>query len=506
MFDELHKNYDPKILSTGSLTKTVGKFGRKKKLVMCHGVFDVVHPGHIRHLAYAKSKADLLLVSITCDRWINKGPYRPHVPERLRALSLAALDMVDYVIIDDNKSPLINIDKIQPDFFAKGFEYSDNLPKATLDEIERVKSFGGEMLFTPGDVVYSSTKLISSVTPNLKTVKLKTMMQQLGIGFGDIENAVTDLSDIKAHIVGDTIVDSFTRTTLIGGNTKTPTFSVKFDRREDYVGGAGIVAQHVKAAGAEVVFSTLLGGDDLGAFVRDTLEEQHIELNVVIDKNRPTTNKNAVICGDYRLLKIDTLDNASISADLLQQFVGFVADTPSDCLIFSDFRHGIFNKGTISALKEAIPLNTFSVADSQLASRWGNITEFKDFNLVTPNEREARFSVADQDCNIVQLSHLIKEGTNSENVILKLGAKGLFFIGADVYHSIDSFAENVIDPVGSGDALLAYSSLVLKKTSSLPLACLAGSLAAACECEIDGNIPITPEDILKKLDSVKKSI
>ena len=66
----------------------------------------MVHPGHVRHLIYAKSKADILVVSITADKYIQKGMYRPFVPENLRAINLAAFEMVDYVIVDDNKLPL----------------------------------------------------------------------------------------------------------------------------------------------------------------------------------------------------------------------------------------------------------------------------------------------------------------------------------------------------------------------------------------------------------------
>lgn len=506
MVDELRKSYQGKILNKKDLIDAVGKFGRELKVVLCHGVFDVVHPGHIRHLAYAKSKADILVVSITCDRWIKKGPYRPHVPEDLRALSLAAFDMVDFVIIDHDETPIKNIEEIKPDFFAKGFEYSDNLPKATIEEMEVVNSYGGEIIFTPGDIVYSSTNLINITEPDLRVEKFQTMMSQMEIDFEYIERTINQLKGIKVHVVGDTIVDSYTRTSLIGGNTKTPTFSVLFNSKEDYVGGAGIVSLHLGAAGADVTFTTMLGDDTLGQFAEDHLLSQGIKLNVIKNKNRPTTNKNAIICGEHRLLKLDTLDNAIITPDIVERFNSYISGEKGDCLIFSDFRHGIFNKGTIPSLIQAAPKGVMKVADSQLASRWGNITEFKDFDLITPNEREARFAVADQDCNIVNLTHQIKEASNSKNVILKLGPKGLFFLGEDVYHSIDAFTTNVRDAVGSGDALLAYATLTMKATGSLALACVIGSIAAACECEIDGNTPITPDMIIEKLAVIKEEM
>src|SRR5229473_5108352 len=112
-----------KVKTVGELIAIVGLRPREKKVIMCHGVFDVVHPGHIRHLLYAKSKADILIASITADIHITKGLHRPHVPQDLRAVNLAAFEMVDYVVIDRDAKPLANIAIIQPDYFAKGFEY-----------------------------------------------------------------------------------------------------------------------------------------------------------------------------------------------------------------------------------------------------------------------------------------------------------------------------------------------------------------------------------------------
>src|SRR5271155_3171343 len=127
MDNHLLKKYGHKIKSANELASIVGAIvPRKKKVIMCHGVFDIVHPGHIRHLIYAKGKAEILIASITADRHISKGHYRPHVPQLLRALNLAAFEMIDYVVIDSNATPVRNIGIIQPDYLAKGYEYNEN--------------------------------------------------------------------------------------------------------------------------------------------------------------------------------------------------------------------------------------------------------------------------------------------------------------------------------------------------------------------------------------------
>ena len=119
------KSYLNKILSANEILKKIGEFPRTKKfkVSMCHGVFDLVHPGHIRHLTFTKSKSSILIVSITSDIHVKKAELRPYVPQKLRAENLAALEFVDYVLIDKNETPIENLKKIKPDFFVKGYEY-----------------------------------------------------------------------------------------------------------------------------------------------------------------------------------------------------------------------------------------------------------------------------------------------------------------------------------------------------------------------------------------------
>ena len=507
MLASLTEKYRHKIKTADELLKIIGRRPRKKKVIMCHGVFDVVHPGHLRHLIYAKDKADILVVSITADVHISKGQYRPHIPQDLRALNLAAFEIVDYVIIDLEAMPLNNISKLQPDFFAKGYEYTaGGAPEKTQDEMEVLRSYGGEIIFTPGDIVYSSSKLIDLAPPSIRLEKLLTLMDLEKLTFDSFRQSLDKLKGKKVHVVGDTIVDSYTQTAMIGGQTKTPTMSVLYERRDDYIGGAAVVAEHLRAAGAEVVFSTVLGDDALKDFVLDGLKKLGVECRPVIDHTRPTTNKNAIVAGGYRLLKIDTLDNRTISDEILEELATSVSETSCDAVVFSDFRHGVFNRRTIPHLVKAIPQGVYKVADSQVASRWGNIMEFENFHLITPNEREARFALADQDSGVRPLAYALCKAAKCETMILKLGDRGVLTCrnGGTDGIVVDSFVERVVDTVGAGDALLAYATLAMLATRSDTVATILGSMAAACECERDGNVPITPGDVRKKIDDVER--
>ena len=513
MLVSLTDRYQHKIKTPEELRRIVGDRPRSRKVIMCHGVFDVVHPGHVRHLLYAKSKADILIASLTADKHITKGIYRPHVMQDLRAVNLAAFEMVDYVLIDERDKPLENIRLIQPDYFAKGFEYGVNgIPQKTAEELEIVQSYGGEIIFTPGDIVYSSSTLINETAPDLRYTNLQIVMERNNIDFGGLRKVLDKMKGLRVHVVGDTIVDSYTYCTMIGGQTKTPTLSVAFERRVDYVGGAGIVAKHLLAAGADVTFSTVLGDDSLKEFVANDLRSAGINLRAIVDETRPTVNKNAIIVGGYRLLKVDTLDNRSISDDILTKLQANLNTQPADAVVYSDFRHGIFNRRTVPKLIEAIPTGAYRVADSQVASRWGNITEFKDFDLITPNEREARFALGDQDSGVRPLASSLYDAARCKLLILKLGERGVLacrnseHVSLDSFFVIDSFVDQVVDAVGAGDAMLAYATLSMLACRNDVVATIIGCMAASCECEVDGNIPITLEHVRGKIDSIERHL
>jgi len=368
------------------------------------------------------------------------------------------------------------------------------------------------MIFTPGDIVYSSTSLINLSPPNIAAEKLAVMLEAENIGFDDLRAALDQFEGKRVHVVGDTIVDTYTHCSLIGNNAKTPTFSVRYERSEEYVGGAGIVSLHIREAGADVVYSTVLGEDELAARVLEDLGAANVVCKPVIDKSRPTTNKNAFIADGYRLLKVDTLDNRTITDKVLLELCDSIANTQTDAVIFSDFRHGLFNKGTIPALTSAIPKDVFRVADSQVASRWGNILDFSGFNLITPNEKEARFALADQDSGVRPLALNLFEESKVGTLILKLGSRGIITYRSDrvgdfrAFFAIDSFTDNLLDAVGAGDALLAYATLGMLATGNEVIASVLGSFAASIECERDGNIPVSRIDVHKKIDSVESQI
>ena len=316
-------------------------------------------------------------------------------------------------------------------------------------------------------------------------------MERNDITFDVLRDVLGRMPGQRVHVVGDTIVDSYTQCAMIGGQTKTPTMSVLYESRVDYVGGAGIVAKHLIARRRQ--------GDVLDGARRRRAARRLRSTTCVrpastcapsSTASRPTVNKNAIVVGGYRLLKIDTLDNRSISDSILASIAEAVSSTPADAVVCSDFRHGLFNRRTIPELIKAIPPNVFRVADSQVASRWGNITEFTDFDMITPNEREARFALADQDSGIRPLASSLYDAARCKLLILKLGERGVLACrnsdheSLDSFFVIDSFVDHLVDAVGAGDALLAYATLAMLVSRNEAISTILGAFAAGLRMRV----------------------
>ena len=159
----------------------------------------------------------------------------------------------------------------------------------------------------------------------------------------------------------------------------------------------------------------------------------------------------------------------------------------------------------------ALPRGPMRVADSQVASRWGNILDFQGFDLITPNEREARFALGDQDSTVRPLAMELYKRANCKYLMLKMGERGMIVYRAPSdtvrsFFTVDSLADRVVDAVGAGDALLAYATITLVVSKCVVSASILGSIAAALACERDGNNPIDANDLVKRLNQVERQI
>jgi D-beta-D-heptose 7-phosphate kinase/D-beta-D-heptose 1-phosphate adenosyltransferase len=132
-----------------------------KKIVFTNGVFDLLHPGHLRYLQHARSLGDALVVGVNSDRSVraNKGEGRPITPEAERAEILAGLSPVDAAVIFDEDTPLAIISAVQPDVLVKGADWAQD----AIVGRDVVEARGGTVVRVPIAAGYSTTALIETI-------------------------------------------------------------------------------------------------------------------------------------------------------------------------------------------------------------------------------------------------------------------------------------------------------------------------------------------------------
>jgi len=238
-----------------------------KSLVVCHGCFDIVHPGHIRHLRQAKTMGDVLLVSLTGDAQISKGKGRPLIPEELRAENLAELDLVDMVYIDQNATALAMLQAVKPDVYIKGREYENNNDPRFHAERQAVEDGGGRVIFSSGDIVFSSTVLIDSFGQSMDPFhsRLMSLLENPELSADRLGEIVTNFRGKRMVVVGEAIRDTYVLCDRPDVAGEGPMLTLRPLETRCYEGGAAIIARHAAAMGARPVLVTALPDDEEGA-------------------------------------------------------------------------------------------------------------------------------------------------------------------------------------------------------------------------------------------------
>jgi rfaE bifunctional protein nucleotidyltransferase chain/domain len=152
-----------KLIDFNKLSERIRDLKAKgKKIVLCHGCFDLMHPGHIKYFQAAKKMGDVLIVTLTPDIYVDKGPGRPVFNQILRAESIAALSCVNYVAVNKWSTAEETLRILRPDIYVKGqeFERLEDKTGKIQKEYEVLKEIGAEIAFTR-EIVFSSTELLN---------------------------------------------------------------------------------------------------------------------------------------------------------------------------------------------------------------------------------------------------------------------------------------------------------------------------------------------------------
>ncbi len=473
----------------------------RRETVFVSGTFNVLHPGHLRLLKFAKANGVRLVVGVLTDRVAGSAA---HVPQDFRLEAVKMNGLVDEAFLVDSAVEEVIL-KLKPALVVKGKEHKSH----ENPEQKAVDSYGGKLLFSSGDVVFSSLDLIrrEMASQEQKSISLpKQFMSRRKVTAKSLIDVMQKFKGLKVVVVGDVIVDEYISCDPLGMSEEDPTIVVTPISSRTFIGGAAIVAAHAASLGAHVKFFSVVGDDASAKFCRDELSKFGVEHHLLVDDSRPTTLKQRFRSRSKTLLRVSHLAQRLIDESFQNELAIKLAKACSDAdlLIFSDFNYGTLPQGVVDQITAIAAKNkTKIVADSQSSSQIGDISRFKNVDLLTPTEREARLALRNTEDGLVVIAELVCVAANAGAAIVKLGEQGVLLharkgktFETDQIPALNSAPQDV---AGAGDCMLVASSLALTVGANMWEAGLLGSLAAAIQVGRVGNTPITQDEILHEL-------
>lgn len=475
--------------------------GDADKIVFVSGNFNVIHPGHLRLLNFAAECGDYLVVGVTKDS--APGTF---IPELLRLEGVSAIGAVDSAFLLP-VPPEEFIAGLKPDLVVKGKEHETHFNP----EQQVLESYGGKLLFSSGEVRFSSMDLLQRELheTNLSTIlKPADFPARHGFDSRGLVGLIDRFTSLRVVVVGDLIVDEYVTCDPLGMSQEDPTIVVTPIKRDLFVGGAGIVAAHARGLGARVKYFGVVGDDQAAAYALQTLQEHRVEACLVKDDSRPTTLKQRYRARGKTLLRVSHLRQHDISQQLITALLDELTPAleEADLVVFSDFNYGCLPQQLVDEViahcaQQEVPM----VADSQSSSQLGDVSRFQGMLLLTPTEHEARLAVRDTNSGLVVLAEALHHKAKAGHLFITLGAEGVLVHSSDGAHKglttdqLPAFNTAPKDVSGAGDCLLMCASLALVAGASIWESAYLGSIAAACQVGRVGNSPLTSAEVVQEL-------
>ncbi len=504
-----------KIYSLKNLSKIIQKEKDKKKTIIhCHGVFDLLHVGHIKHLEKAKKLGDKLVVTITSDKYVNKGPGRPVFNQSLRSEAIAALETVDYVAINDTATAYYPIKLIKPNIYCKGKDYKnfkDDITGEIKNEIKEVKKYNGQILFTE-EITFSSSRLINKST-DFFSVKQKKIIKKINksTNFKNIKKTIDNFNKLKILVIGETIIDQYTFCEAIGKSGKEPMLVLKEVKQDQYLGGVLNIARNLSELSKKITVVSMIGEKkDYLQDIKNNLSK-NIKTRFVYKENSPTIVKKRYVdyISESKVIGIYNINDEILKKKDEIQFNKILQREIKnhDLVIVSDYGHGLISKRSAKLICKK---SKFLALNAQVnASNIGyhTIRNYKNFNTLIINEKEIRHEMRDKISKLENLMSNLSKEKNITNLIVTMGKSGCILYNKvkNKFFYSEAYAHKIVDKVGAGDTMLSIIGPCLKSKLETDITLLISSLAAAQSVETMGNKDtISKIKMLKTLENILK--
>ena len=473
------------------------------RTVFVSGNFNVLHPGHLRLLRFARELGDRLIVGVQSDRLAGEAA---HIAQDLRLEGVESISFVDQCFLFDEEVVGV-IGRLRPDVVVKGKEHEGH----TNPELTVLSGYGGQLVFSSGEAVFSSLDLLRRELDG-EDRRVSTQpadyLRRHEITGPEILPILERFQTLGVCVIGDLIVDEYVTCDALGMSQEDPTVVVTPIDTHQFLGGSGAVAAHASGVGGDAHLLSISGRDEVRAFACRQLDASGIDATLLVDETRPTTRKQRFRVGGTTLLRVNHLHQGSVDGELQNRIFERFDEIVESCrlLVFSDFNYGCLPQPLVERLMiRAREADLLVVADSQSSSQVGDVARFSGVDLLTPTEHEARVSLKDQESGLVVLAERLRLVSGARNIILKLGAEGalLHLQGTDGEHHTDripALNSSPRDVAGAGDSLLVVSAMAMAVGATPWEAAYLGSVAAAVQVSRVGNTALQTSDLVREIE------
>jgi len=486
---------------------------RGKRIVLSHGVFDLLHVGHIRHFESAKKLGDVLVVTLTQDAHVNKGPHRPAFPEQLRAESIAALGMVDFVAINRWPTSVETIGLLRPDVYAKGPDYKASEKDVTGGitlEARAIQDVGGEIRFTDDETFSSSQLLNQFFAPFDKHVTDYLQEFRRRRSADEVLSWLERCGRARPLVVGEAIIDEYLFCVGIGKSTKDPVLAVLHESIEPVAGGSLAVANHLAGLCGEVGLVTQLGDHDRREdFVRASLRS-NVTPVLLTKSGSPTLRKRRILDRYFgnKLLEIYYMDDRLCAGDDLLQLCGALrtAFDGHDLTVVADYGHGLLPPAAVDTLCSEAPFLCLNVQSNAGNRGYSTISKYRNASYVCLASHEVHLELRDRDTPLRDSIKTLAARIDCPRFTVTEGKVGTLHLDrTEGITEAPSLAVKVRDRVGAGDAVLAVTSLLVSAGAPWDIVAFVGNVAGAeLVAQLGSRTPLERVSLSKHIVSLLK--
>ncbi len=494
--NQANLSHASKIVTLNDLEKIISGLKRKgKTIVQCHGVFDLLHPGHILHFSSAKKEGDILVVTLTKDEYVGKGPGRPVFNQRLRSESVASLGCVDYVSINEWPTAIDTIKKLKPNVYVKGSDYEkaqDDLTGKIVDEEEAVRSVGGRIHFTH-EISFSSTEILNRhfmVFPDQAQNFLATFRKKYTVL--DAIGALKTIQDLKVLVIGETIIDEYHFCQPMGKSPKESIVASKFLREESFPGGILACANHLAGFSNSVELTTCLGKTNSREdFIVEHLKP-HVKPHFFFREDAPTIVKRRFVWDPFlvKMFEVSFLEDRPLAASLEKKVLNYLNDAVKkmDMVLIADYGHGFMTPAIMNLLTKKAKFLAINTQTNSANTGYNTINKYPRADYICIDEPEMRLAHQDKFGPLEELILKTSQKMKCSTITVTRGHLGsLSYSKKDGFHHTPIFSKEIVDRVGAGDAYLAITAPLVAQKVRMDLVGFIGNAVGAMAVKIVGN-------------------